>query len=622
MAYAIQSRPDGSVLYSDGSVRWPQSTQPDNQPLSQYDLEKAKIADINAQFPQGFTDPYYGKQVVQPADQMSDDLTANVLRNKFGFNDPNVIQSILNDPTRRQSYLNELGSTAGDFSQTQPTYSKSDLTGILTSGTSESSGFQRGFGDKLAGLFGFERQEEPVIGDAYGEQQISDWFGDQGVNLGTWSWKGYNLPDFGATEAYAGGLSGGRTSDLGESLQYASSDLQKAYRAPSSEDPTVDEIRQSRQPQKAVPVGTSEDGSIMMSDGTTKPYEEIFGELRGEVDRVKQGDFGIPDTIADDQGTDEIFALIDESKDEGIQTSMDLAEIQKMLLDNQYQNLLANYDSLVPQYERYAQEGVEDLQTGLGRLQETGREQKGDIKETYGERLASSVKNAQQLENKRRRMFSSLGTAESSAFIEEQGRADRNLMENIQENQEAMQNKIQEIDKQLLQAEEDVNTQAERIQRDAQEKIMAVQMAKNATRGEKLAEIGKINASLRTSLNELQNQWANQKIGVLQQKQALQNTLASIRAQGLVDENLLKTQSDLQNEAYTLNTQAASEPQEAIEGVIKLPTSDALRLMNKYPSWSEILGDVRTGVITPEEGLAKIQELESGSYSEQLASTS
>lgn len=49
----------------------------------------------------------------QPRQQPSGGLTADILRSKFGFNDPNVISSILNDPNQRARYETELGFGGG-----------------------------------------------------------------------------------------------------------------------------------------------------------------------------------------------------------------------------------------------------------------------------------------------------------------------------------------------------------------------------------------------------------------------------------------------------------------------------------------------------------------------------
>lgn len=53
----------------------------------------------------------------QPTQQQtSSPITADVLKNTFGFNDQNVINSILNDPTKVQQYQNELnGGQSNDY---------------------------------------------------------------------------------------------------------------------------------------------------------------------------------------------------------------------------------------------------------------------------------------------------------------------------------------------------------------------------------------------------------------------------------------------------------------------------------------------------------------------------
>ena len=93
-------------------------------------------------------------------------------------------------------------------------------------------------------------------------------------------------------------------------------------------------------------------------------------------------------------------------------------------LRNQSGIARANLEAQRPIYERTYNESVGDIGDQLGNVRRAGKTKREDVGTSYEEGLSRTAKTKKELDRQRKNLFSYLGTADSSAFINQQTQAD------------------------------------------------------------------------------------------------------------------------------------------------------------------------------------------------------
>lgn len=598
MAYPIQSLPGGGVRYSDGSVRYPamQSVQPNMS--TPYGPARQTSQGLMVTQPGGIT-----QRVVAPTQSSSSgSLTADILRSKFGFNDPNVINSILNNPAERSRYEAEINKPGGANQSLAPLTKPTTTTAPISKPTTNFSdqvnttrATNTSFADKLAEVAKSTlTQSNPMLNmlDKFGQlnpgSTLRQGAGDFLDAISKFGWEQLNAgrpwEDTGLSELIAGG----RTKNTALASTGTPQNLL------SGSESNV--VRQSTQPDKNMSTN-----------------DKLKGDILGLDTQIKGGinDFRANTTLQDNAGNGDAWALVDETynqvNDLYMQGAISEEEAQKRIrdaemaaLDQQYNKLVSNYDMLIPEYNTEADRAIEDITGNVTKAKELGTEQSTSVENNYASALRKAVKNAQQLTNQRRNMFSNLNTAESSAFLDSQTLADTELGRDLNLTEREKAAKLATIGKTVGDYETDANKEIARIKQDRDSKILKVNESKRLSESDKEVERGKILADFENALVDIQNNLNTNKVSQISNKQNFADQLALIMAQGKVDEGLINTQSNLEKQAYGLAQQMPFELDNELKGFLKAPYSSPTKaklLKDKYPQWAELIDGVLGGQV-------------------------
>lgn len=605
MAYPIASLPGGGVLYSDGSKRYPamQSVQPNMS--TPYGPARQTSQGLMVTQPGGVT-----QRVETPPQTSGGSLSADVLRSKFGFNDPNVINSILNNPSERARYEAELNKAGGPNRSLAPLTKPSAPMSTPSSPISYSDKVNTvkdsntSFADKLLSLVQnntlvgmADKTNDPFLFLGPKQNPIRQVLGDATDALSKFGFEqirtGLGLnPDAGISEMIAGGPT--------KNTAMASSGRNENLLSGSDSNQV---IRQSK--------------PDLQSNPTTDKFKLDLQNLDKSI-KKDVNNFKATDVLGASTGND-AWALVDETynqvNDLYMQGAISEEEAQKRIrdaellaLDQQFNKLNANYDQLIPEYNTSADNAIEDINTNLTRAKESGQEQSTNIDNTYSSALRKAVKNAQQLTNQRRNIFSNLNTAESSAFLDAQTLADTELGRDLNTTEREKASKIGAINKTLADYEKDANTEIARIKQDRDAKIQKVNESKRLSEADKSVERGKILAEYEVGLSDIQKSLNENRIAQIAGKQNFADQLALITAQGNVDQGLLNTQANIAKQAGTLAQQIPFELDSELKGFLKAPYSSptkANQLKSLYPQWADLIDGVMGGQINLQDYVAQ-----------------
>jgi len=119
------------------------------------------------------------------------------------------------------------------------------------------------------------------------------------------------------------------------------------------------------------------------------------------------------------------------------------------LTDAAYQQARAQIEAMNPLLEQSYGQGKTDIQNAIDEAVQAGEKQKTDVNTRYSNILANMLKTYQDLGRQRQGTFSSLGTLDSSAFGEQQARADQSLAENRAATETAQAQDINSIEQNI-----------------------------------------------------------------------------------------------------------------------------------------------------------------------------
>ena len=349
-------------------------------------------------------------------------------------------------------------------------------------------------------------------------------------------------------------------------------------------------------------VASLPDGSTKMSDGTIrKGTNEIFDKAKGNYDQFV--DDKNPTIDTGEEGyvalNDQINGIMNEYSNGNLgeeEARNKMAEAQRRYIESQYNSNKANAEALIPEYEQFRDKALGDITTNLSEVKSNAVKTKETTSNTYGDILRRATENKRYTDAQRRNQFSALGTADSSAFIENQTRADSSFGSDNNRTEREMADKLSGIDTEVMKAEKSAEDQSVAIKNDASSKIMAVKRSINASDEEKRNKIEEINAQLYADLTGLAQDLSDKKAGLLSTQLELSGNLQAIREQGNVDINTQKAIANLSNSNAAGNIPA--DLQSELQGFTGAPRSGysanlkKMQLKSAYPAYADYIEQI------------------------------
>jgi hypothetical protein len=299
---------------------------------------------------------------------------------------------------------------------------------------------------------------------------------------------------------------------------------------------------------------------------------------------------------------DELYLLVDEGKLSAEEAAQRWAEESTNILMDTYNVSRDQALAMIPEYEKWRDEQTGRLRRDLGEYKTSAEERKVDTENRYGEMIRRGVGNQKVLDANRRNMFSSLGSAESSAFMEQQFQADKAFGETINMTEQEKMRAVGEIDKMVLQQETKVNDMITDLETQAQQQIQQVYNNINMQDAEKRAAIAEITQQLNENLFNIENSWNQQKQGMLQYQYELAGQQQLLAQQGNLDQSLLRLQSELDRQDKGLESQMPTELEMALQNFARAgysgPKAKSLQdqLMADYPQYAPLIQSVFSGM--------------------------
>jgi len=318
------------------------------------------------------------------------------------------------------------------------------------------------------------------------------------------------------------------------------------------------------------------------------------------VDDPYKGNYGQENA---DSLNQDLYALADDINQQGFGSQQQAQEsyaeqrVNRILQD--WEKLKSDATALIPEYQKFEKRGIRDYEEGLADLQASGAEKKENVEETYGQTIRRGTKNKQFQDAQRRNMFSGLGTADSSAFIEAQTGADKEFLTGQGKTEREMSSKMSGIDKELMGAERETKA-------DTRDKIINIQRNINLSEGDKRARIDEVYSELAVNVSGLISDYNTKQAALLESKMNMSNSMGLIQEQGRIDQGLLAGQHALENNygkmiAGNMPGNMPGSLEMEIRGFFNSSTADpnawASSLKSKYPQWSDLIDGVVSGTI-------------------------
>lgn len=340
-------------------------------------------------------------------------------------------------------------------------------------------------------------------------------------------------------------------------------------------------------------------GQVKYSDGSVKTEDNtIYNSAKNNYDKFSAETPTNLNTAQDAYVAlnDQVNGIMNEYNNGNMtaeEAQQKMADAQKLYLNAQYNANKENALALIPQYETFRDKAVNDINSNLSEIKTNADKTKATTSNTYGDILRRATENKKYTDATRRNQFSSLGTADSSAFIESQQRADSQAGSDSQTTEREMADKLANIDTEVTKAEKSAMEQKNTIVLDAQTKIDQVKRDINASDEEKRAKIEEIAANLATNVASLAQDLSDKKAALLSTQLSLSGNLQAIREQGNVDLNTQRAIYNMTNSG-TGNTVPA-DLQSQLDGFLKSPSSGynsklkKQQLQQQYPTYADLI---------------------------------
>ncbi len=270
-------------------------------------------------------------------------------------------------------------------------------------------------------------------------------------------------------------------------------------------------------------------------------------------------------------------------------------------LENKYAQAEAKANALIPKYLSSRDQLISEEEKGLERLREDIENRKKKTKVEAEEKVRQAVLNSRAQENRLRNIFSNLGTAESSSFIDKMAELSRNTQKNILDYERGTQDYIKQIDTELARSEQDSADRIAKIRAKTEELLRDLEQSKQFSAQDKLLERQRINQEYITALRNIEADLNQKRYEALMRKKDFADKLALLQAQGGIDQQTAALQAGLNNMAQNVYSLIPEELDNELRGFLRAPSSGyqqslrARQLMQLYPEYSDLIQQVFGG---------------------------
>lgn len=231
------------------------------------------------------------------------------------------------------------------------------------------------------------------------------------------------------------------------------------------------------------------------------------------------------------------------------------SELNRKALELQYDKIMANYASLPEEHRASADRALEEIRRQLDLTYKQGAEAKQAIENSYGEAIRRKIKTDKVSKNQLRNLYSSLGTAESSAFIEDMSEMESEGNRDIFLAEQEKSGRINSVDDLVRQAEQTEQSERARIIRERDDAINEIRANMNIAEEEKALAIQQNNLYALAELSRLQQAKEQYLLSQSENMANYRSGIAQALIPGLMEQKL---QDDYLNTVY--GNQGASEP--------------------------------------------------------------
>lgn len=172
------------------------------------------------------------------------------------------------------------------------------------------------------------------------------------------------------------------------------------------------------------------------------------------------------------------------------------AEAEQQANETVYNQLIANLESEVPIINAEFDTAKAQLEGEIPGQEALAEKAKTNATNVYGDVMRKMVLNKEASMGNLRNMFSSLGTAESSAFINKAGELERSTGNDLAASERELADKVTTIDSALNEFKTNVKNKVSELNLERLKQVRTVENNKSMTQAQKAAKISEINAQL------------------------------------------------------------------------------------------------------------------------------
>lgn len=242
--------------------------------------------------------------------------------------------------------------------------------------------------------------------------------------------------------------------------------------------------------------------------------------------------------ILGEQGAEDFYALLDENKGQAITSQEEMRDAIINQLEAQRDYLLEQYKNLKGDARTRAENQIKELNDQLDLYKNQGAEAKEEIRRGYGELIRQAAKGKKMRDLQRRNMFSSLGTADSSAFIESQTAADQAFGSSLVNTRRDEQKRIADIERDISTLDTWTKQSVNDINNKLNAYINEINKAEVLTDADKEKLTQEAMAQAQAMIGQIQNEYQTQMYNLSLNRQALMAQLMPnlLQAQQLAEQ--------------------------------------------------------------------------------------
>lgn len=278
------------------------------------------------------------------------------------------------------------------------------------------------------------------------------------------------------------------------------------------------------------------------------------------------------------------------------------AEYQQKQSEDIYNSLEAEQRATIPEYESYLNTEKSRLESELPGYKAEAEAESGRVSNIYEDIVRKMVGAKGEAATKMKNVFSALGTAESSAFIDKMGALEQSLGSEIGKTELEKGGKLAGIERDLSKINNDTKNKIDSLIANKNSQVRQVLTNVNATKEQKASKLSEINMNLTEALRGVKTGFNDAKRELLLLQQSNLEGRKNIFAQGQVDINAQNNLARLQEK---LNAVVPKEQDSDINELGRpyssmLKSSARANLKSKYPGLEDLIDKVYLGQSTPE----------------------